>query len=168
MARITSSRLLTAAALAGLLAAVSGGAGIAAASGKAVSPEKAQAAITARQDNMKGIAGAFKIVRGELAKDAPDFALIAANASDINARARKIGSSFPAGSGAAEGFKSTAAPAIWAKPDAFKAAAKKLADESGKLATLAGQRDKAAVTAQALAMGGACKGCHDQFRTETK
>jgi cytochrome c556 len=32
----------------------------------------------------------------------------------------------------------------------------------------AGGGDKAATAAQAMAMGGACKGCHDQFRLDDK
>ena len=44
----------------------------------------------------------------------------------------------------------------------------KLIDESAKLATIAGEGDKAATAAQAMAMGGACKGCHDQFRLDDK
>jgi len=44
----------------------------------------------------------------------------------------------------------------------------KLVDESAKLATVAGGADKAATGAQAMAMGGACKGCHDQFRLDDK
>ena len=163
MLRITAPRLTVAVAVAALLTAVSvGGAGNAA----APAPAAKQASVTARQDGFKAIGGAFKAVRGELAKDSPDFALIAAKASDINARASKIVSLFPAGTSNADGFKTEALPAIWSKPAAFKASAQKLADESAKLASLAGKRNKQAVAAQAMAMGGSCKGCHDQFRAE--
>ena len=79
-----------------------------------------------------------------------------------------IGKAFKAVRGAADGFKTEALPAIWEKPEAFKAAATKLVDESAKLASLAPGGDKAAVGAQAMAMGGACKGCHDQFRKDDK
>jgi len=169
MPRNNTVRLFAAAAFAGLLASLAGGgAGSVAAQGQAASASRAQAAITARQEHMKAIGGAFKALRGELEKAGPDFALIAAKASDINARARKVGGLFPAGTGNADGFKTTALPTIWKNPAGFKAASQKLVDESAKLASLAGQRNKAAVAAQAGAMGGACKGCHDQFRTETK
>jgi len=162
MLRITASRLTAAAAAAAFFTAVTfGGAGYAAA-------PKSQATVTARQDGFKAIAGAFKAVRGELEKDAPDYALISAKAKDINTRARAIGGLFPAGTSNADGFKTGALPAIWSKPAAFKAAAQKLADESAKLGTLAAKKNKQAVAAQAMAMGGACKGCHDQFRAETK
>lgn len=165
MPRKTASTLIAAAAFATFVTALSsGGAGLAAAAPSA----KGQAAVTARQDGFKAIAGAFKAVRSELEKDAPDYALIAAKAKDINARARAINGLFPAGTSNADGFKTGALPAIWKQPAAFKASAQKLADESAKLGKVAGTRNKQAVTAQAMAMGGACKGCHDQFRAETK
>jgi cytochrome c556 len=167
MPRLSAPRLLLAAASAALLCGVSfGGADHAAASAPAAAG-RSQATITARQDGFKAIGGAFKAVRGELEKDSPDFALIAAKAGDINKRARKITGLFPAGTSNADGFKTAALPAIWSKPAGFKAAAKRLVDESAKLASLAGKRDKQAVAAQAMKMGGACKGCHDQFRAET-
>ncbi len=110
--------------------------------------------------------GAFKAVRGELDKDAPDFTLIAAKANDINARAMKIEAHFPAGTSVDDGYKTEALATIWQKPEEFKAAGQKLIDESAKLATVAGAGDKAATAAQAMAMGGTCKGCHDQFRLD--
>lgn len=165
MPRKTAYNVFALTAVATFLAALSvGGTGNAAAAPSA----KSQATVTARQEGFKAIAGAFKAVRGELAKDSPDYALIAAKANSINARARSIGGLFPVGTSNADGFKTEALPAIWSKPAAFKAAAQKLADESAKLGALAGKMDKQAVAAQAMAMGGSCKGCHDQFRAETK
>ena len=164
MLRTTASRCFVAAALAAVLAACSGeGGGEAAPAAAEVPP-----VIKERHDNFEAIGDAFKAVRGELEKDAPDFALIAAKASDINTRAQKIEGHFPAGTSTADGFKTEALPAIWEKPEEFKAAAQKLVDESAKLASVAAEGDKAATGAQAMAMGGACKGCHDQFRLDDK
>lgn len=160
--RTTASRFLVAAALAAVLAACSGEAG----SDGATAAKDAPPVLKERHDNFEAIGDAFKALRGELEKDAPDFALIAASATDINTRAMKIEGHFPAGTSTADGFKTEALPAIWEKPEEFKAAATKLVDESAKLAELAGGGDKAAVGAQAMAMGGACKGCHDQFRLD--
>ena len=91
---------------------------------------------------------------------------VAANATDINTRAKLIETHFPAGTSVDDGVKTEALATIWQKPEEFKAAAAKLADESTKLATIAGGGSKDAVAAQAMAMGGACKGCHDQFRLD--
>jgi cytochrome c556 len=157
MVRTYTSRLVIAAALAAALAACSGGASA-----------DAPPVIKERHDNFEAIGDAFKAVRGELEKDAPDFALIAAKANDINARAGKIETHFPAGTSVDDGYKTEALPAIWEKPEEFKAAAQKLVDESAKLATVAGEGNKEAVAAQAKEMGGACKGCHDNFRLDDK
>lgn len=178
MVRNLTSRLILTAALAGSLAACSNkapadapaeaptdAAATAPADGAALDPA---AVIKERRDNFEAIGKAFKAVRGELEKDAPDFTLIAASATDINTRAMKIEGYFPAGTSVDDGIKTEALPAIWAKPAEFSAAAKKLVDESAKLTELAAGGDKAAVGAQAMAMGGACKGCHDQFRLDDK
>ncbi|MCL9999298.1 MAG: cytochrome c [Erythrobacter sp.] len=122
--------------------------------------------IKEREENFEAIGAAFKAIRGQLDADAPDFALIAAKATDINTRAQAIPNHFPASTSTADGFKTEALPAIWEKPEEFKAAAQKLVDESAKLVSLAPGGDKAAVAAQAMAMGGACKGCHDKFRLD--
>jgi cytochrome c556 len=165
MLRTHAPRLVLAAALASLIAACSGEAGSDAATPAADAPPPV---LKEREENFEGIGASFKAVRGELEKDAPDFALIAAKAGDINTRAQKITGHFPAGTSTTDGVKTEALPAIWEKPEEFKAAAQKLVDESAKLASLAGGGDKAAVGAQAMAMGGACKGCHDQFRLDDK
>lgn len=161
MLRTSAHRFFVAVALAGALAACSGDAG-----GDAKATGEVPPVLKERHDNFEGIGDAFKAVRGELEKDAPDFALIAAKANDINARAMKIETHFPAGTSVDDGYKTEALPAIWEKPEEFKAAGQKLIDESAKLASLAGGGDKAAVEAQAMAMGGACKGCHDKFRAD--
>lgn len=167
MIRITASRLVLSFALAGMLAACSGEAPADAPADAAPAAE-VPPVLKEREENFEAIGDAFKAVRGELEKDTPDFTLIAAKATDINARAMKIEGHFPAGTSTADGFKTEALPTIWEKPEEFKAAAQKLVDESAKLVTIAAEGDKAAVGAQAMAMGGACKGCHDQFRLDDK
>jgi cytochrome c556 len=172
MVRTHTARLFVTAALAAALAACSGGtpaeapADAPAEDAAAAPAGDAAAIVKERHDNFESIGDAFKAVRGELEKDAPDFALIATSATDINTRAMKIEGHFPAGTSVDDGFKTEALATIWEKPDEFKAASQKLLDESAKLAELAKGGDKAAVAAQAMAMGGACKGCHDKFRLD--
>lgn len=170
MLPFTARHLVALAAPLALLAACSGGdAADPAAEGTAAAAAgtgEAPPIIKEREANFEAIGKAFKAIRGQLEADAPDYALIAASATDINTRAQAIPNHFPAGTSTADGFKTEALPAIWEKPEEFKAAAQKLADESAKLASLAPGGDKAAVGAQAMAMGGACKGCHDQFRLD--
>jgi len=165
MSSLPASRLLFVAALAASLAACSGEG----ATGEAAPAAKdAPPVLKERQDNFEAIGDAFKAVRGELDKGAPDFALVAAKATDINTRAQKIETHFPDGTAREDGYDTEALATIWQKPVEFKAAATKLVDESAKLASLAGGGDKATVGAQAMAMGGVCKGCHDQFRYDDK
>ncbi|MCU0948748.1 MAG: cytochrome c [Porphyrobacter sp.] len=169
MLRKPAPRFLVAAALAGVLAACSGqGASDTAASADGAPAGEVPPVLKERHDNFEGIGDAFKAARGELEKDAPDFALIAAKANDINTRAKLIEGHFPAGTSVDDGYDTEALPSIWQKPEEFKAASQKLVDESAKLASVAGGGDKAATAAQAMAMGGACKGCHDQFRLDDK
>lgn len=167
----TARRLVALALPVALLAACSGGESAAdpAAEGTAgafLAKGEVPPIIKEREENFEAIGKAFKAVRGQLDADSPDFALIAAKATDINTRAQAIPNHFPAGTSTADGFKTEALPVIWEKPEEFKAAAQKLVDESAKLASLAPGGDKAAVAAQAMAMGGACKGCHDTFRLD--
>ena len=124
------------------------------------------AVLKERHDNFEAIGDAFKAVRGELEKDAPDFGVIAASATDINTRAGKIEGHFVEKTSVEDGFDTEALATIWEKPEEFKAATQKLLDESAKLAELAPGGDKAAVGAQVMALGGACKGCHDNFRLD--
>lgn len=171
MLPVTPRLLVALAVPAALLSACSGGdAADPAAEGTApvAAAGEAPPIIKERHENFEGIGKAFKAVRGQLESDSPDFALIAASASDINTRAQAIPNHFPAGTSTADGFKTEALPVIWEKPEEFKAAAQKLIDESAKLASLAPGGDKAAVAAQAMAVGGTCKGCHDTFRLDDK
>ena len=168
MLRLPTRSLLLVAAFAAGLAGCSGGgnSGGGAGADSARPAGEAPPIIKERQENFKAIGGAFKAIRGELEAGSPDFALIAAKATDINARAASIPDHFPVGTSTTDGFKTEALPLIWEKPEEFKAAAAKLADESAKLASLASGGDTAAIGAQAMAMGGACKGCHDMFRLD--
>ncbi len=176
MVRTLTSRLVIAAALAAVLAACSSEAPADApaadapadAADAAAAPVDVAAVLKEREKNFEAIGDAFKAVRGELEKGTPDFALIATKATEINTAAGKIEGHFPAGTSVDDGVKTEALATIWEKPEEFKAASQKLIDESAKLATLAGAGDKAAVAAQAMAMGGACKGCHDKFRLDDK
>lgn len=169
MPRRYATHFLVAASLAGILVGCSGeGASDTATEIDDRAAGEVPAVLKQRHDNFEGIGDAFKAVRGELEQGAPDFTLIAAKANDINARAQLIEGHFPPGTSVDDGFKTEALPAIWDKPEEFRAAAQKLVDESAKLAAVAGEGDKAAAAAQAMAMGGACKGCHDKFRLDDK
>ncbi len=164
MVRTIASRFATASVLACILAACSSETPADAPADAAAEP----AVIDERQDNFEKIADSFKLIRGELEKGTSDFTLIAAQASEINTRAQRIGGYFPEGTGLDAGYDTEALATIWEKPEEFTAAHQKLVDESAKLASLAGEGDAAAIGAQAMVMGGSCKNCHDSFRLDDK
>jgi cytochrome c556 len=70
---------------------------------------------------------------------------------------------FPAGSG--DG-KTEALPAIWEKPDEFKAGLDKFVKAANEMAVAAGSGDMQAIGPAIKALGGSCKGCHDDFKEE--
>jgi cytochrome c556 len=121
-------------------------------------------ALVARQAHFKEQNAAFKAINDELRKDAPDKAVITANATKIKAMAADLPSWFPKGSGPETGLKTAAKAEIWTDAEGFAAAAAKLQEETVKLeqVTMAGDVD--AIKAQVRATGGACKNCHDKFR----
>lgn len=119
----------------------------------------------ARHDHFKDIGRAFKAAREELAKPAPSIAVLQASGKTIDELAAQIPSWFPAGSGPESG-KTEALPAIWQKPDDFKAAAAKMAGAAHAFNVAAQSGNVEAVKGAVPALGGACKNCHDNFKAK--
>jgi len=86
---------------------------------------------------------------------------IAAHAQSIQAASKLIEDAFK--KEITEG-KTDAKPDVWQDWDKFVDAAKKLEEESGKLAEVAKSGDMAAIAAQVKATGKACGDCHKPFR----
>lgn len=125
-------------------------------------------AAAARHENFKQVGGAFKGAMDEARKGAPDVNAIGASAQKLVALSSQLPAWFPRGSGPESGAETAAKPEIWSDPQGFSAAAKRLQAESAKLQQLASAGDPAAAKAQVMAVGGACKGCHDKFRVPDK
>ncbi|WP_372785481.1 cytochrome c [Phenylobacterium sp.] len=121
-------------------------------------------AVLARQAHYKDLGKAFGGVNGELRKDAPDKAAIAAGATTVKTLADGLPTWFPKGSGPEAGVKTAAKPEIWTDAAGFAAAVAKLQGETAKLQEVATAGDLDAIKAQVRATGGACKNCHDQYR----
>lgn len=130
-----------------------------------VTGSEAPAEIAERQDNFKGLSDSFKVIRTELEGD-PDMAAISVAATDMNARAQRITGLFPEGTSMDAGYDTEALAAIWERPEDFEAAAQRLVDETATMMTLAEGGDAAAIAEQVAAVGGSCKGCHDNFRLD--
>lgn len=122
----------------------------------------------ARHDGFKQVGAAFKAAFDEVRKGEPDLKVVALNAQKLNTLSRQVPTWFPAGSGPDSGAKTDAKAEVWQDPQGFAAAVAKLQSESAKLQTVAASGDAAATKAQAMAVGGACKNCHDKFRVPEK
>jgi cytochrome c556 len=118
----------------------------------------------ARHDHYKELGDAFKAVRDASKSDSPDFAALEKAAETVNKASVDQQQWFPKGTGPEAG-KTRALPEIWSKPDDFTAAQKMFADRAPKLLAAAKTKDVAAITAAFKDAGGACKNCHDTFRS---
>ncbi len=121
-----------------------------------------------RHDNFKAQGAAFKAILDELKKDAPDRAVLTANATKLKVSAAALPSWFPKGSGPESGVKTDAKAEVWSDAAGFAAAANKFQAEASTLQQLAAAGDVAGMKTEARAVGGACKGCHDKYRVPEK
>lgn len=127
--------------------------------------EKAQ--IKPRQDKLRDMGGALKAITDELKKPKVDWDnTIILNAQTIKDRSAYLLNWFPKGSGPEAGVKTYALPAIWQKTDDFTKLGKAMQGEAIKLEQVAASRNVDALRAEAVAMGKACKACHDDFRSK--
>jgi len=149
-------KALRIACMTGLLLAVSGGIVFAA--------ESVESVIKARQQHLKDVGAAFKSIRDETRKPAPEMAQIQTAAGTIAKASGEIDTWFPKGSGPESKVETDAKAEIWSDPQGFATAAKALKAEAPRLQQLAAANDLNGVKAQVGKLGGACKGCHDKFR----
>ena len=170
-AKLAPSKLMLAAAIGALLA-------VSACKGPQTAPDgsagasdaavDASAIVKQRKANFKDIGKSNKVAKAALESTPPDFATASAAAASIKDDAGKILGLFPEGTGPDAAPKTEALPAVWQKPGEFKAAADKLASAADELKTAADAKDLVATTKAMGDIGGACKGCHEQFRKKDK
>jgi cytochrome c556 len=118
----------------------------------------------ARHEHYEELGDAFKAVRDQSKASTPDFAALQKAAETVYQASLNQQQWFPKGTGPEAG-KTRALPAIWSKPDEFAAAQKMLEERAPKLLAAAKTKDVAAITAAFREVGGACKNCHDTFRS---
>jgi cytochrome c556 len=118
----------------------------------------------ARHEHYEELGKAFKAVRDQMNASSPDFAALQKNAEVVNAASVDQQQWFPKGTGPEAG-KTRALPEIWSKPADFEAAQKMLSDRAPKLLAAVKTKDVDAVKAAFKETGGACKNCHDTFRS---
>ena len=92
-----------------------------------------------------------------------DAAAVASNAAIAEQMSKLPYAAFIDGSDKGD---TKARPEIWTDRAKFNAAAEKMQTEMSKLAVVAKAGNIDAIKAQVGVTGGACKACHDDFRTE--
>jgi cytochrome c556 len=127
----------------------------------AATPQETQ---KVRHEHYEELGDAFKAVRDGSKASTPDFAAIEKNAEIINKASINQSQWFPHGTGPEAG-KTRALPEIWSKPEDFKAAMKMFEDRAPTLVAAAKTRNVDAITKAFREVGGACKNCHDNFRS---
>jgi cytochrome c556 len=129
----------------------------------------APAALADAEADIKYRQNTFKIVGGHMGSMATilrdgikreDFAY---HARSIAAVASLVPTVFPAGSG--DG-KTEALPEIWTEPEEFQAALDKFLTAAANMGEVADSDDMRAIGGAMKALGGSCKGCHDNYKAD--
>ena len=121
----------------------------------------------ARHEGMETIGKNFKMLNRELNGSSPDLAAVRASATTINQLAQNASSWFPEGTGPDVG-KTGAKPDIWLPQNKADFATKlhNFQVAANVFNAAAAGNDVSATTARFKELGGACKACHDKYRTD--
>jgi cytochrome c556 len=120
--------------------------------------------VKARQQGLKALGAAFKVIRDELRGDSPDAAKIRTASADITRAANAIDSWFPVGTGPQAGLKTDTRAEAWSDAAGFVAARDSFVREASRWAQLVNSTDVASWKDASEALGRSCKGCHDKYR----
>jgi cytochrome c556 len=118
----------------------------------------------ARHEHFEDLGDAFKAVRDGSKAATPDFAALLKAAEIVQKATVDQPQWFAKGTGTEAG-KTRALPEIWSKPAEFEAAQKMFADRAPALVAAAKAKDIDAVGKAFKELGGACKNCHETFRS---
>ena len=127
----------------------------------AATPQEAQ---KARHEHYEDLGDAFKAVRDNSRGDTPDWSALEKSAQLVVDASVDQQKWFAKGTGPEAG-KTRALPEIWSKPDDFTAAQKMLSERAPKLLAAVKAKDLPGVQAAFKEVGGACKNCHENFRS---
>ena len=130
-----------------------------------VSGAEAAKVMHERHEGMEAIGKANKAIKREVGGDAPDLATIRSSAAKIADLSRKASGWFPAGTGPDVG-KTGAKPEIWQNQADFIAKLGNFQKAAQAFNSAASGGDVNSIKARFADMGGACKACHDKYRTE--
>lgn len=122
--------------------------------------------VKVRQQGLKALGAALKVIRDELRGDTPDAAKIRTASADITRAAEQIDAWFPAGTGPDGGLKTDAKLEVWSDAAGFAAARDAFAREANKWTQLGSRADVASWKEGVATLGQSCKGCHDKYRVK--
>jgi cytochrome c556 len=132
---------------------------------KSVSGAEAANIMHERHEGMETIGKANKAIRRALDGGSPDLAAVRAGAAQIADLSRKASGWFPAGTGPDVG-KTGAKPEIWQDPKDFAAKLTAFQKAAQAFHQAAASGDVNAIKTKFADLGGACKACHDKYRSE--
>jgi cytochrome c556 len=130
-----------------------------------VSGAQATKVMHERHEGMETIGKANKAIKRELGGSSPNTTAILAGAAQIADLSRKASGWFPAGTGPDVG-KTGAKPEIWQDPKDFSAKLHHFQAAASAFNQAAMSGDVNAIKAKFADLGGACKACHDKYRSE--
>lgn len=132
--------------------------------GAALAHEGATGVVKMRHDGMKAIGAGFKGLMDQTRGGAPDPATVRRHAAAIAALSPKVLGWFGPGTGPGPGVKTAALPTVWTKPAEFRKAAAGFDAQAKKTLAVANAGNMDALGAEVRALGGTCKGCHEEFK----
>ena len=144
----------------GIVAATVAGAAVTKVSGAA-----AAHVMHERHEGMETIGKNFKALHREFDSTSPSVPAIRSGAAQIAGLSMKASGWFPAGTGPDVG-KTGAKPEIWQNWQDFTAKLGAFQKASQAFNAAASGNDVNAMKARYADLGGACKACHDKYRTE--
>ncbi len=115
-----------------------------------------------RQAVMKSIGG-HMVAIGTILKNQVHMGDLALHADGLAALSKVAPNVFPEGS---DTEKSKTLPAAWEDPEGFKAAMDKFVMAAEGMAAVAGSGDMRQIGPAVQALGGSCKGCHDDYQAD--
>ncbi len=129
--------------------------------------QSAANAVRARIAAYRELGAAFKNAMDSL-RGEPQLIMIRQSAREIKSASQGQYNWFPAGTGPRPPLKTLAKPEIWTRAAEFRAAQDNFARQADAFQAAAASGNAAAIRSAARSLGGACKNCHDTFRTPPK
>ncbi len=120
--------------------------------------------VKSRIAGLRELGAAFKNVSDGL-RGEPQIILLQQSARQVKNASTAMNGWFPAGTGPQPGVKTLAKPEIWTRAAEFQTAKVNFARAADALQTAVASGNANAIKGAFRQVGGACKGCHDPFRT---